>query len=424
MAKSRIVLANFGSFGDLHPYLGIARELQRRGHQPVIATVPFYQEKVAAAGFEFAPLRSAEMRKPDVALMEKILDLHHGAEFIVRELVMPSLRNAYADACVALEGADLLVSHPLTYAARLAAEVRGLPWISTQLAPFGFVSTHDPPVLPPAPFLNRLRGLGPAFWRPLIAAGKRSARSWTGPYDELRAELRLPAQLNPLFEGGASPHGTLALFSPLLGRPQPDWPARTLQTGFAFYDGEDNVLSTELETFLQAGEPPIVFTLGTSAVLDAGRFYQDSAAAAQALNRRAILLVGDEPGNLPKDLPETILAVGYAPFSLLLPRAAATVHQGGVGTTGQAMRAGRPMLVMPYAVDQPDNAERVRRLGISRTIPRKAYSANRAARELRLLLSEPSIRDRAAETGRQVAEENGASVASDFLETILPRGAA
>ncbi|MGI4854556.1 MAG: glycosyltransferase [Janthinobacterium lividum] len=419
MTTPRIVLANFGSFGDLHPYLGIARELQRRGHHPVIATVPHYREKIEAAGFEFHPVRFAELiEKPDAALMEKILHPLTGAEFIIRDLVMPLLRTAYDDSLLALDGASLLISHPLTFAARLAAEARGLPWISTQLAPFGMLSRYDPPVLPPTPVFSRLRGAGPAFWGPLIALGKFGARRWTATYTQLRVEIGLPPARDPMFEGGASALGTLALFSPLLGSPQRDWPAHTLQTGFVFYDGEERSLPPELEAFLQAGEPPIVFTLGTAAVHNAGKFYQQSASAAQMLGRRAVLLIGDAE-NRPASLPDGVIAVNYAPFSQLLPRAAAVVHQGGVGTTAQAMRSGKPMLVMPYGVDQPDNAERVRRLGIARVVSRKAYSADRAAREMEALFRDRTYRERAHAIGQQVREEAGAIVACDAIERIL-----
>lgn len=422
MASHRIVLANFGSFGDLHPYIGIARELQRRGHQPVIATVPHYRDKVGAAGFEFAPVRFAEMTgQPDPAMMERILHLRTGPEYIIREMVMPHLRSAYTDAMAALEGASLLVSHPLAYGAQLAAETRGLPWVSTQLAPFGMVSAYDPPVIPFAPLLTRLHGAGPRLWRPLLSLARGGSRQWVRAVEDLRRELKLPDTGHPLFEGGASPWGTLALFSPLLGRPQPDWPVKTTQTGFVFYDGEEAALSPELERFLAEGEPPVVFTLGTAAVHNPGSFYRDSAAAAQQLGRRAVLLVGrDGIVHTPDDLPTSMLVTEYAPFSLLLPRAAAVVHQGGVGTTAQAMRSGRPMLVVPWGVDQPDNAERVRRLGIARVTTRKAYSAAVAAQELGTLLQNPGYAARALEVGEQLQQENGSAAACNLLLSMFP----
>jgi UDP:flavonoid glycosyltransferase YjiC (YdhE family) len=421
MPSHRIVLATFGSLGDLHPYLALAQELKRRGHHPVVATLAIYRDKVESAGFEFRLLRTAHVEHPDGELMQKALDPRDGAEFIVRKLVMPLLTIAYRDALSAFEGAALVVVHQLTLAARLAAESMQIPWVFTQLAPMGFLSAYDPPVLPILPSLTGLRLLGPAFFRPLLSLAKRSTRSWTRSYHDLRSELGLPASGNPLFEGAYSPDLVLALFSRTLGERQPDWPPRTIITGFPFYDGEDAALTPELESFLRRGDPPIVFTLGSSAVLDAGRFYQDSADAARLLGRRAVLLVGSEKANIPAGLPASILAINYAPYSLLFPRCGAIVHQGGVGTTGQAMRSGRPMLVMPYALDQPDNAERVRRLGIARVISRKQYSSSAAARELKILLETDQYRQRSESVSRSVASENGAETAGDHLERLLSK---
>jgi UDP:flavonoid glycosyltransferase YjiC (YdhE family) len=177
----------------------------------------------------------------------------------------------------------------------------------------------------------------------------------------------------------------------------------------------------ELVRFLDAGPPPLVFTLGTSAVADAGPFYEHSVTAAKLLGLRAVLLVGKDPRNRPASLPEGIVAFDYAPYSELFPQAAAIVHQGGIGTTAQAMRSGRPMLIMPYAHDQPDNAERLRRLGIARTIARHRYSPARAAAELRHLLDNPSYSQRALEIGEQVRQEDGVQAACDALEALLLR---
>src|SRR5262249_27726846 len=156
----------------------------------------------------------------------------------------------------------------------------------------GFFSVHDPPVLPPAPLLSKLRFLGPFLYGPMFRFIKWTARSWSEPWHRLRAEIGLtPTPDNPLFEGQHSPVLALALFSKLLAAPQPDWPGQTVVTGFPFYDqsGEAD-LPAALARFLDEGPPPIVFTLGSSAVRDAGLFYQHSAAAARLLDRRAVLL--------------------------------------------------------------------------------------------------------------------------------------
>lgn len=421
----RIVLTTFGSLGDLHPYIAVALGLQARGHEAAIATTRHYRQRVEARGIGFHAVRPAG---PDLDAdhdaMRRIMDPQKGSEYVVRELMMPALRESYEDILEAAQGADLLVSHVLTYATRLVAEKKGIPWASSFLQPLGFFSADDPPVLPQVPFLSKLRFLGPAFHRPLFWLAKRSCRSWGEPWHRLRAEIGLPpTSANPLFEGLYSPSLILAMFSPLFAAEQPDWPPRTVLSGFPFFDrGEEAGMSPVLVRFLDAGSPPLVFTLGSSAVLDAGPFFEYSADATKLLGRRAVLIIGKGTANRPASLPEGVVAFDYVPFSELFSRAAAIVHPGGVGTTGLAMRSGRPMLVMPYAHDQFDNAARVTRLGIARTVARHRYTPARVATELRHLLDDPVYSQRASGIGERVRREDGVRAACDALEELLPAG--
>jgi UDP:flavonoid glycosyltransferase YjiC (YdhE family) len=173
-----------------------------------------------------------------------------------------------------------------------------------------------------------------------------------------------------------------------------------------------------LARFLDTGPTPIVFTLGTALATEPGTFYETSARAARALGRRAVLILM-HARNRPPSLPEGGVAFDYAPFSELLPRVAAVVHHGGIGTTGSAMRARCPTLVMPCAWDQADNAERAARLGIARTIPLHRYTPARVAAELHHLLDNPTYTRRAATVAEQVRQEDGVLVACDALSGLL-----
>ena len=146
----RIILNTFGSFGDIHPYMAIALELQRRGHTPVIATMEIYREKVEGAGLEFAPVRPdiPEPRQQDPELIEKIMEPRTGPRFLMEGVVFPAVRDSYEDLTKAVAGADLLVTHPAAPAGPLLGRKIGLPWISTVLAPISFFSAYDPPVPP------------------------------------------------------------------------------------------------------------------------------------------------------------------------------------------------------------------------------------------------------------------------------------
>jgi UDP:flavonoid glycosyltransferase YjiC (YdhE family) len=421
---ARIVITTFGSYGDVNPYVGLALGLRERGHEPVIATSPFYRDYVERAGIAFHPVRP-DVDPNDRALVARIMDARRGTDFIIRDLLLPSLRDAYEDLSTAAAGADLLVTHPITFAGPIVAEERALAWVSTVLAPMSFFSVHDLPVFPPMPWAKRLERI-PGAARLLVGLARTATRSWMEPVRRLRAERGLAPAGDPIYEGQHSPELVLALFSRVLGAPQPDWPEHVRITGPILYNGPpQHGLPEELERFLQAGPAPVVFTLGSSAVSAAGTFYEESAAAAHRAGQRAVLLVGRHAGNRPRDrLSDTIIAVDHAAHAALLPRAAATVHQGGIGTLHQALRAGRPMLIVPYAHDQPDNAHRAARLGVGRVLGPRRYTADRAAAELRELLRDPSYAERASATAATMRTEDGVASACDAIEARLDAASA
>jgi rhamnosyltransferase subunit B len=418
----RIVLSSFGTLGDIHPLIALALELRRRGHVPVLAVPELFRAKIAALGLEFAPVGPI-LNPEDNQLIAMLMDIRKGTERTLREILFPAIRQSYLELLAVVQangGADLLLAGELVYQAPIVAEVTGIPWASFVLAPLSFFSRYDAPVLPPYPMLARLQPALPGMGRVIARFARWVTRSWPEPIYQLRSELGLGRGPDPIFEAKHSPYLVLAMFSPLLGEPQPDWPASTKVTGFVFYDGDagQQALSPEIESFLQQGPPPLVFTLGSAAVLDAGDFYQQSALAAGLTGQRAVLLVGSDPRNVPQQVPSNICIANYAPYSGIFPRAAVIVHQGGVGTTAQALSSGKPMLVMPYSHDQPDNARRVRRLGVARVIRRKKYTAELAASRIELLLGKSSIRRRAARIGEQLRREDGLKNACDALEAL------
>jgi len=421
----RIVLSNIGTFGDINPLIAIALELKRRGHTPVMALPAMYRPKIEPLGLVFHALRP-DIDANNKKLIEMVYDVKKGTETGLREFLFPVLRETYddlLDAATKPARADLLLLGELNYAGPIVAEVTGIPWASYVLAPFSFFSAFDPPVLPPYPRLARadkVAGMGRAMRR----LARFVTRKWPEPIYELRRELGLPKGPNPIFDAKHSPYLVLALFSRVLGEEQKDWPANTLITGFCYYDSVagNPALPAEIEHFLAAGEPPVVFTLGSAAVLAAGPFYELSARAAKKLGIRAVLLIGDDPSNRPQSaLPESICVAEYAPYSGLFPRVSLVVHQGGVGTTAQCLRAGRPMLIMPYSHDQPDNARRMKRLGVARVIQRVSYKPWRVARRVRAMLANPKYDARARSAAAEVAQEDGVKTACDALEKLGTR---
>jgi UDP:flavonoid glycosyltransferase YjiC (YdhE family) len=419
---AHFVLTTFGSLGDLHPYIAVGIGLRGRGHRVTIATSGVYRTKVEGEGLGFRPVRPdlAELQK-DPDFMTRALHPRRGTEYIIRHLMMRWIEESYRDLKDIAGEAELLVGHPIAFATPVVAEELGKPWISVALQPVAMVSAFDPPSISGLPFLEWFRGFGPGFWKLFGKVARSVLRSWSGPVNRLRQRAGLREVANPLLDDMFSPFGTQAWFSKILAQPQPDWPPKTVITGFPFYDrltpGEG--LSQELREFLDAGPPPVVFTLGSSAVFEAGDFFAESLAAVRRLGCRAVLLTGEDPRNQPaRELPG-VIAASYAPYSKLFPRAVAVVHSGGVGTTAQTLRAGVPMCIAPWSHDQPDNARRCVNLGVARVVPRSGYLASRVAAELERLLTDGSFREAAARAAAAIAREDGVASACDGLESAV-----
>lgn len=416
---ARIVFAPYGSLGDLHPFLALALEMRERGHDVVICTLEVYREKIDVLGFEFFSLRP-DVDIEDRELAREMMNSRSGTERIVKDLMLGNIRQMFEDLMVATENADVLIAGEIVFASHSVAETRNIKQITTSLAPLSMFSVNTPNIYPNAMFLKHLNFLGKPFHQIVLTVMRKVLKGWLKSYREFRREIGLSESHNPILDDKFSNLLHLAMFSEGFAKPQEDWNSATAQTGFCFYDGQKDLgqMPDGLEEFLDAGEPPIVFTLGSAAVMDARDFFEQSIESARMLKRRAIMLYGvfNKP---PKSLDEDRVAFDYAPYSKIFPRAACVVHQAGVGTTAQLLRAGVPHLIMPFSHDQPDNAARCERLGVGKTISRDEYNAENAARQLRKLLENVDFKAKAGEIKRIIDSEDGTRTACDAIEKVL-----
>ena len=189
-----------------------------------------------------------------------------------------------------------------------------------------------------------------------------------------------------------------------------------------FYDRATqprSALAADLREFVASGPPPLVFTLGSFAVEFPGDFYWVSLDVARQLQMRAVLLVGSQTERYVTDRSADIFVGDYAPFSDLFPHARAIIHHGGIGSIGQALRAGKPQLVVPILGDQFDNAARLVRLGVARSVGLKQYAHRRVAARLLALISDSRYASRAAELRVAVSREDGGEVVGSVVDTFL-----
>jgi UDP:flavonoid glycosyltransferase YjiC (YdhE family) len=239
------------------------------------------------------------------------------------------------------------------------------------------------------------------------------------PFNRLRREHGLAPLKDCWREACRGGDVNLGLWSPAFRAPLDNDPPNSIICGFPIHDrhGEQEHASELVERFLAAGPEPVLFSLGTAAVHVARGFYQMAADACRLAGRRGMLLVGNS-GVTVHNPPPGVGVFTYVPFSRVMPRVAASVHHGGIGTTAQGLRAGRPTVIVPHAHDQYDNAARAKRLGVSETVKRPGLTARKLADALVGVLDNPTAQANATVLAARLKTEDGASVAAEAVEKL------
>lgn len=390
MQPTRVIVVAIGSAGDVFPLAALAQRLAQRGHDVVLMAGELYEELAQRLGIAFEPIRTTQQAENHAMSRQD----PHKALTLMWHRISQANRTVYA-AIERLQqpGRTILVGSTFALGTRLAQEKLGLPLATVHLAPACFLSAIDPPAFK----LFRLPkwlpvSLRAATWRFLE---RKVIDPIGGPeLNRFRAELGLPAVQHIMGEWVHSPQLVLGLFEPWLAAPQADWPAHTQLTGFPRFDEVGPVeADPALGAFVAAGDAPIVFVTG-SAMREARPFFANAVETCRLMGRRGVLLTR-HANQVPEALPPFVHHALYEPLSTLLPRAAALVSHGGIGTVSQALAAGVPQLVLPYAHDQYDNAQRVKQLGVGGIASPKQSPAS-LARQLQALLDSTDVQQACA----------------------------
>jgi rhamnosyltransferase subunit B len=416
----RWLFTSWGSRGDLHPFLALGRGLIARGHEVTLVGHPEWREETELAGLRFAatdePPRGNLLRDHPQILSSRwggIPSLHA----LTREVIAPSFAPLMEVLLREAPAHDVLIAHHFVFPAAVVAELVRIPWATVTLAPGVVPSAYS---LPGAQFGRAGSGMlartrNRIIWR----AGKWCTRRMVDPVvNRLRRQHRLPPIRDAVFEAH-SPHLNLQLYSRHFAVPAPDWSEEKRQAGFCFFDPPGMQMRPEIEAFLQQGEAPVLFTLGSTAVKNPGLFYQVAVEMCERVRVRGLLLIGGEE-NRPARLPDSVLAANYASYGVIMPRMRAAVHQCGIGTLSQTLRAGLSSLAVPFAFDQPNNARRLEELGLAELVLPDARQVDRMTEALRKLLAGEAPA-RARQLGEAIRAEDGVGRACGILEETFRR---
>ena len=390
----RAVLTNFGSLGDLQPFLALAVEMRRHGHAPLLAFPPYFRPKVEALGLEFAPIG------PDLQAIQNNVNVamrnRPDSDDRVREILSPlmaALPQAYSELSQICSGADVLISGATQPAARMAHETSGIPFVSVQFSHFGVTGS-------------------PAL--------QNSSAALINPF---RAQLGLPPLRDPLTIDANSPQLALYAMSRYVGFPRVNWPSQCHITGYFFLDEEQGEPEPEIIDFITSGDPPIIINFGSMTHDDPAWLTELLLKAMKLAACRAIIQTGwSALGE--RRLTKDVLTVNYIPHHWLFSRAKCVVHHGGAGTAGAVFRAGVPSVFVPHIsfFDQHDWAEFAHEMGCAyQPIPLSRLTAERLAAAVKTVIKKTEYRQNAIELAKRVQSEPGVRLARKLIEDLLQK---
>ncbi len=414
----KILLVPMGTPGDVQPFIDLGLELQSRGHGAQLVAHANFAAWVRQFGLPFVELGPAEQYERLLA-DRNLWNVHKSPRVFAKKLVLPTMRPLYELIRKAAEdGPVIVVAQTMALGARVAHDRLGVPLVTVHRQPAVVRSLRDSPVIPYFAFgrfvpktIKRLE------YRLIDAALDHTY----GPkLNAFRGELGLPPVKRIVGHWMHSPDAVLGFWPEWFASPQPDWPANMQLVGFDVQTRGEKPPPASLVEFLDKGEKPIVFTVGSG--MQHGRaFYEASAKACERIGRRGVLITR-KADQVPSHLPPTVLHAEYAPFNWLLPRCAAVVHHAGIGTLVQSLAAGIPQLAMPGVVfDTPDNARRLERLGAGMVITQRKYLSGGAAEALERLLADSQIAARARALAERMRADNAIARAADVIEQVANR---
>ncbi len=410
----RFAIVTLGSLGDLHPFLEIAVELKRRGHDVELLTSPRFETRVQARGVAFHPIGAPR----DAERTEEHPDLWHpirGLGVLWRYLCVPALRPAFDRlAVLGKSGGEPLrvLSSALALGARVAAEVLPIRHWTGITSPIALRGVDDPmfvggwqvPAVMPALARRWLwRAVDVMKLHPML---RPSLLAW-------RRELGLQEIEGSVFGDWMLAAGrTLALY-PEWFAPRRPHASPIVHCGFVMQARREEPESGSLWEFVHRDSPPVVVYPGSGARWS-GRFLQQCAAAAAAMKRRALFVTPhlDQCADIVRTAG--FFVVNEAPFATLLPHAAAIVHHGGIGTCAESLRSACGQVLLPSAYDQFDNAARIAARGCGAWIPARSATSDALQPLIQRALT-ISVESRRYSRPERASDFNGAVSAADQL---------
>ena len=414
---TQILLNPIGSGGDVFPFLAIGRELQKRGHHVAVMTNRQFIENVGQAGLEFIEIGTMEALR-DVSRDPSRHDYHSAWKLALKWGAVGTMRQSYQVISERVKKCKtMLVAPCIGLGARIASEKLRIPLATVVLSPFVIRSVRQSPIIKPMILSD---------WIPAIS---KRIQLWfadqffidpllKSEISELRRELGLPPRSRFLHRWCFSEDLVLALFPEVFAPLQSDWPANTRLTGMVSWDPPvDSQLKESLDRFIRPGKKTITVLAG-SAGPDSIKFIENWIQATRQMDSQLILLERNKK-MIPSNLPSHVFHAEFFPMDEAAARSSLVAHSGSVGTTLRSLAAGVPQIVFPRVNDQPDNADRVRRLGVGRVVRFDRLEVDQIVSAVTQVMNDQKIAAQCAKRKKELPDIDAVALSCDLIEAAF-----
>jgi len=379
-----IVIYALGTGGDIDPMVGVGIELQRRGFTIHFLSNDYFKPRIVAAGLDFVSVGTLEQyhKGNTTTAWERTnhtdnFEYYHVPAFepafnYVKNL---SANNSFKNTLVVALGEE--------NGARVAAEHFNIPFIKVILSPNMIFSAFNPP----APMSWAIPNAIPRFIVRFLLRRNRKTRfkvfckmPHTAEYRATRERLQCPLK----FQTESNAVLQIGFFPEWFGMRAKDWPENLKLVGFPLQNRASLQSRSELDAFIEKQGVPLIFTSGTG-VKDVAELFQEGRKICEQLHLPG-LFVGGSGGAEWLEGSAWCTHMDYVDFEYALPKALAIIHHGGMGTTAQAIKAGIPQLIRPLKYDQPDNADRIYKLGLGTYVMPEKFKVEQVAPMVKSML--------------------------------------
>jgi len=392
MAQS-LLLAR-GAGGDVNPFIAIGKALRLRGHQVTLFSHGYYAQAAEQAGLDFEALDIPEEFEQIVA-DAPLAKTPRGALQLFQRHVLPYLIPDYQRLSARCQSGNtlLLARHnPFAeIASRVVAEKLNLPFVAVFIAP------NEMATMPTTHSL-----VGPVLGVEI---------------NRFRAEVGLPPVTNWV-AWVDSPRRGIAPWPDWFASPGPHWPTGTTPVGFLASRGAvSRELPPEVQEMLERGPAPILIGSGLGPFMSS-EYYLAATEACRVLGHPG-LLVTQHAALVPKKLPKEVTWFKYVPFAEVMPRCAAVIHHGGIGTLGQAFASGIPQVALAAGNDRPYNAKCLEQTGVGVFLPPPRWQPETIAEALRQLITSSEVRKHCQELAQRIRESDPLTSACEVVESLF-----